>query len=176
MELTARIPAMDDQVPAVSRSALLSAWYDDYGTLILRTCYLYLGNRADAEDALQETLLKAWRHMDQYEARNHCSAKSWLLRIAVNTCRDMLRTPWARHIDHAATLDTLPEIQTAPAQDRELLMDVMALPIRYREVVLLYYYHGMTAKEAAYVLHTSESTVSRRIAKACQVLKEHMEA
>lgn len=176
MELTARIPATDDQVPAVSRSALLSAWYDDYGTLILRTCYLYLGSRSDAEDALQETLLKAWRHMDQFEARDHCSDKSWLMRIAVNTCRDILRTPWRRKIDHAVVMDALPEMQAAPDGDRELLMDVMALPAKYKEVVLLYYYHGMTTKEISFVLKTSESTVSRRLTKACQILKQYMEA
>lgn len=176
MELTARVAGRDTRISVASRSAVLSSWYDDYGTLILRTCYLYLGNRSDAEDALQETLLKAWRHIDQFAARNNCSEKSWLMRIAVNTCRDILRTPWRRKIDHAVVMDALPEMQAAPDGDRELLMDVMALPAKYKEVILLYYYHGMTTKEISFVLKTSESTVSRRLTKACQTLKEYMEA
>lgn len=174
MEWTAGIIAVDNKSSISTKSAILSSWYDDYGTLILRTCYLYLGSRSDAEDALQETLLKAWRHMDQFEARNNCTAKAWLLRIAVNTCRDMLRTPWRRKIDHAVAMDALPEMQAAPDGDRELLMDVMALPAKHKEVILLYYYHGMTTKEISFVLKTSESTVSRRMAKACNMLHEHM--
>ena len=174
MELTARIAATDNQIHYAEKSAILSGWYDNFGTLILRTCYLYLGSRSDAEDALQETLIKAWRHIDQYAARNNCSEKSWLMRIAVNTCRDMLRTSWSRHIDHAVDLDGLPEMQAAPDGDRELLMDVMALPAKYKEVILLYYYHGMTNKEIAYTLRSSEASVCRRRLKACQMLKQQI--
>ena len=174
MELTARVAGRDTRISVASRSAVLSSWYDDYGTLILRTCYLYLGSRSDAEDALQETLLKAWRHIDQFEARNSCSAKTWLMRIAVNTCRDMLRTPWSRRIDHAVDMNTLPEMQASPDGDWELLMDVMALPVKYKEVILLYYYHGMTNKEIAYTLRSSEASVCRRRLKACQMLKQQI--
>lgn len=174
MELTAEIAATDNQIHYAEKSAILSGWYDNFGTLILRTCYLYLGSRSDAEDALQETLLKAWRHIDQFEARNNCSEKSWLMRIAVNTCRDMLRTPWSRRIDHAVDMNTLPEMQASPDGDWELLMDVMALPVKYKEVILLYYYHGMTNKEIAYTLRSSEASVCRRRLKACQMLKQQI--
>ena len=63
---------------------------DLYGDAILRLCILYLGDRQLAEDAFQETFLKAWEKWDGF--RGESSVKTWLTRIAVNTCRDMLRS------------------------------------------------------------------------------------
>lgn len=64
---------------------------------LLRTCYLLLKDTALAEDALQETFIKAWRSYGNY--RGEASEKTWLMRIAVNSCRDMLRGRWFRHMD-----------------------------------------------------------------------------
>ena len=61
-----------------------------YGGEILRLCLLYLGDRQLAEDAFQETFVKAWKGRDAF--RGESSEKTWLSRIAVNTCRDMLRS------------------------------------------------------------------------------------
>ena len=65
-----------------SRESVLSRWFDAYGTDVLRLCCFYLGSRADAEDATQETFLKAWKHMDRFHGRNQCTPKTWLMKIA----------------------------------------------------------------------------------------------
>lgn len=52
-----------------NNESVLSAWYDAYGTEILRYCFMMLGNRTDAEDATQETFLKAWRSIGRFEAK-----------------------------------------------------------------------------------------------------------
>ena len=67
---------------------------DLYGDDILRLCLLYLGDRQLAEDAFQETFVKAWKRMSSF--RGESSVKTWLCTIAVNTCRSMLRTGWLR--------------------------------------------------------------------------------
>lgn len=157
---------------ANDKATVFTAWLDDYATDILRLCCCYLGNRADAEDATQETFLKAWRHMDQFEARNLSQPKSWLLKIAVNTCRDMLRGPWHKKVDHSIDMDTLTSMQVAPQEDRDLLLDITMLPGKYKEVILLYYYQGMTIREIAQMLHGSEAGISRRLTKACKLLKQ----
>lgn len=64
------------------------ALIDAYGDELLRLCLLYLGDRQLAEDAFQETMVKAWRALPDF--RGESGAKTWLFHIAVNTCRDML--------------------------------------------------------------------------------------
>ena len=80
-----------------SRESVLSRWFDAYGTDVLRLCCFYLGSRADAEDAAQETFLKAWKHMEHFQGRNQCTPKTWLMKIACNTCRDHLRRAFRKH-------------------------------------------------------------------------------
>ena len=70
------------------------ALIDAYGDELLRLCLLYLGDRQLAEDAFQETMVKAWRALPDF--RGESGAKTWLFHIAVNTCRDMLRSGWMR--------------------------------------------------------------------------------
>ena len=68
MELTNTIGTIhSDENAACSASVVVSAWYDRYGTDVLRLCFMYMRNLADAEDALQETFLKIWRKLDRYE-------------------------------------------------------------------------------------------------------------
>ena len=71
-----------------------------------RLCYLYLHDEAQAEDAVQETFLKAYRSLEKF--RGEASEKTWLTRIALNICKDMLRSAWFRHMDRRVTVDMLP--------------------------------------------------------------------
>ena len=150
--------------------AILSAWYDEYGTDILRYCFMFLGNRADAEDATQETFLKVWRNIGRFESRNGCSPKTWIIRIAGNTCRDYLRKGWKKHESRQITPEDLNSLGSAPREDRELIMDVMNLPDEYRQAVLLVFWYGMTIRETAECMCTSAATVSRRLEKARRMI------
>ena len=87
-------------VPSMDREERLRCWIDVYSDAILRTCFLYLSDRAQAEDALQDTWMKAWRYMGEYERKGVQNDKAWLMRIAINTCKDYRRTAWFRHIDN----------------------------------------------------------------------------
>ena len=113
---------------------------EQYGSSLLRMSAIYLKDADLAQDAVQETFIKAYRHMNDY--RGDSSEKTWLTTICVNTCRDILRTAWFRHTSRM-DLDTLPE---KPAEfefpDNTVLTEVMRLPAKYREVILLRYYEG----------------------------------
>lgn len=151
-----------------SQEAVLCGWYDCYGTAVLRLCCFYLGSLTDAEDAVQETFLKAWKHMDRFQGRNQCAPKTWLMKIARNTCRDHLRRGYLKHEVPKADLSAFIEAAT---EDRELILDVMNLPEKYRAVILLFYLQNMTVRETALALHISPSTVSRRLEKARGLLR-----
>ena len=154
----------------VNNESVLSAWYDAYGTEILRYCFMMLGNRTDAEDATQETFLKAWRSIGRFEAKNGCSARTWITRIAGNTCRDYLKRSWYKHESRLISSEDLKKLGNAPEEDRELIMDVMNLPEKYRQVILLVFWYGMTIRETAECIRTSQSTAFRRLEKAKKMI------
>lgn len=163
------------EVPGVVRQQRLEQWITEYGDAILRTCYVYLSDAAQAEDAMQDTFLKAWNSMAQFEARNGASEKTWLMRIAINTCRDHRRSRWFRFVDRSKAIEDIPEaLVSVAAEDQTLFLDIQRLPAKYKQVILLYYYHEMTLQEIAEALQLSLSTVYRRLQKAQALLKRSL--
>lgn len=147
---------------------------EQYQTTLRRMCYAILRDEELAKDAVQETFLKAYQSMGAF--RGDCSEKTWLMRIAVNTCRDIRRSAWFRHIERRMTPDNLPEPTVQLDGDHvELTLAIMRLPQKLKEVTLLYYYQNMTMREAADVLGVSPSTVSKRLDRAHAKLRTLLE-
>lgn len=147
---------------------------DLYGDDILRLCLLYMGDRQLAEDAFQETLIRAWKNLPGF--RGESSVRTWLSHIAVNTCKSMLRTPWLRMRRRSASVDVLLDLPAPAAEDHhDLVHAVCALPDRYREVIVLHYYQDMKLREIADMLHIPANTVSTRLRKARLLLGQALE-
>ena len=144
---------------------------EQYGSSLLRMCALYLKDADLAQDAVQETFIRAYRHLDSY--RGESSEKTWLTTIAMNVSRDMLRTAWFRHQSRSTDIDTLPE-QPAVFEfpDNTVLTEVTRLPAKYREVILLRYYEGLKLKEVASALGLSDGRVRSRLNKANELLRD----
>ena len=160
------------EVPSMIREQRLSRWIEDYSDSIMRTCYLYLSDQSQAEDATQDTWIKAWKHMDDFERKKIVNEKAWLLRIAINTCKDYRRSAWFRHVDQSKVLDELPpQLVAVELEDRTLTLMVMDLPDRYKQVILLHFFQGLTMQETAEVIGASQTTVQRRLKKAEELLK-----
>lgn len=155
-----------------TRQERLARWLEEYGDAIERTCFLYLGDRELTKDALQDTFLKAWKHMAQFEGRAGCNEKTWLMRIAINTCHDYHRSRWFRHVDMRKALEELPGCQIPSfEEDETLLMDIVRLPEPLKQVVLLHYYQGMRVEEVAEALGIGVYAVRYRLKKALDTLK-----
>ncbi len=160
-------------VPSYVREQRLQEWIDLYANDIIRICFVYLADRDQAEDAMQDTFLKAWKSMPSYERKGIENDKAWLMRIAVNVCRDYRRSAWFRHVDRRVSLDSLPRaLEAADGRDRELTMDICRLPVKYRQVVLLYYFEGMNTREVSQALGLAPATAHRRLKKAEEMLKD----
>lgn len=160
-------------VPSYVREQRLQEWIDLYANDIIRICFVYLADRDQAEDAMQDTFLKAWKSMPSYERKGIENDKAWLMRIAVNVCRDYRRSAWFRHVDRRVSLDSLPRaLEAADGRDRELTMDICRLPVKYRQVVLLYYFEGMNTREVSQALGLAPATAHRRLKKAGEMLKD----
>lgn len=160
----------------MNREQRLSRWIDLYSDTILKTCFLYLSDRQQAEDVLQDTWIKAWKHMEDIDRKGITNEKAWLLRIAINTCKDYRRTAWFRHVDTRKAIEDLPaRLVSSEPEDRTLTLIVMDLPERYKQIILLHYFQGLTLQETADVLGQSASTAHRRLKKAEALLKDALE-
>ncbi len=156
------------------REAALQRMMDEYGSALLRLCYVYLRDAQLAEDAVQDTFLKAYRALDAY--RREGSEQTWLMRIAVNTCRDYLRTAWFRRVDRRIAPEDVPQGAVEPKlPDNTVIREVMALSPKYKEVVLLRFYQGMKLHEIADTLHVSIETVKARLRVAKDKLRQGLE-
>ena len=138
---------------------------------LLRLCCMYLKDMSMAEDAVQETFLKAYKNLDAFHGDSSC--KTWLIRIAVNVCNDMYRSSWHRFVDRKVDLDKL----QIPQDDQNevsmsLMMDILRLPYPFRQIILLYYYEDFRLSEIAEMLNISKSLASRRLKKAREKLKD----
>ena len=156
--------------PDEIRERQLMYLMDRYEKDLLRMCCVYLRDIALAEDAVQETFLKAYRALNDF--RGESSEKTWLMRIAVNTCKDMRRSGWFRHVDRRITPDQLPQA-ASPAREgeRQLTVEIMKLPVKYREQVLLAYYHELTGREAAEAMGITDSAFRSRLMRARDMLR-----
>ena len=147
---------------------------EQYGDEIKRFCTLQLRDPFQAEDAAQDTFVKAWKALDKF--RNESSQKTWLMHIAVNTCRDYQRTGWFRHMDRRIVPEDLPEqSREDEVPDGEVTEAIRSLPARLRTMILLRYYEGLSLKETAAAAGISLATAKRQISKANQLLHERLE-
>lgn len=143
-----------------------------YNTL-LRIAVQQTGNRAEAEDIVQETFLKLLETGRQFHA--HPDAKAFLIRMTVNRCRNYLKS--ARHTRNIALTDEitehLPDSGGFGSAETDALMQAMqTLRPEYRNVIYLYYYEEYSIKEIAAILRKRSNTVSSWLTRARNQLKE----
>ena len=147
-----------------------------YGDGIKRMCCVYLRDPGAAEDAAQETFIKAYDHIEPLLGGEIVNERAWLSRIAINTCKDMLRSSWMRHIDRRRAIEELP--LAAPPQHQEnleLTEAILSLPPKLKDIVLLHYYQGLSLRTCAQILGISAPTASRYLAQAMKRLRLDLE-
>ena len=99
-----------------------------YGNAVLRMCFLYLKDPPLAEDASQETFLKVYRNYAQFDGT--AGEKTWVMRIAINVCKDYLRSAWNRRVSVVEALNEIPAAEDSPHEDDTLLREIMNLNTR----------------------------------------------
>lgn len=145
-----------------------------YGDGVLRMCYVMLRDVELARDAMQDSFIKAYRAMPPSQRIEN--EKAWLMRIAINTCKDYRRSHWWKVIDRSVAIDDLPEpSQDATLPDETLMVEIMKLPEKQRQVILLHYYQGMSLEEIAQSLKKPSSTVRSRLMQAKDKLGQALE-
>lgn len=128
-----------------------------YSNMLFKLCFTFLRSNADAEDAVSEVIVKYITRAPVFNDDEH--KKAWLLRTATNICKDMIRQRKRRNY---INLDDVREYcQTEESTD--ILSEVLRLPVKYREVIYLYYIEGYKTKEIADILSITPQAVRKRL-------------
>ena len=135
-----------------------------YSAMVYRIAYSYTRSRPDSEDIMQDVLLKLYQYGKSFRDEQH--VKAWLIRVAVNRSKDVLRSSQKRQAQELA--DTPAD---AKASDAPLDEAMAALSEEYRLVVYLFYFEGYSVKEISRILRISESNVKIRLKRAREKLK-----
>lgn len=162
------------------REQIIDQLMHEYSDGILHLVYTYVKNRTTAEDLTQEIFIKCYEKLGQFNQQS--SIKTWIYRIASNHCKDYLRSWHYRKITfNEKIINYLPsqskhveEEVITKNEENNLASAVMALPIKYREVVFLHYYEELSVTEISKVTNVNVNTIKTRLKRAKELLKDQM--
>lgn len=138
----------------------------NHGNMLFRLCVMILGNASDAEDVIQETMIKYLQKAPKFENAEH--EKAWLIKVSTNHCKDVLRF---RRKHQMVDIEQVKEF-VKDESDREIIDALMTLPEKYKVVLLLHYVEGYSTKEIAEMIDKTTSAVKMRLQKGRTLLKE----
>jgi RNA polymerase sigma-70 factor (ECF subfamily) len=138
--------------------------------MLYRVCYAYLRSHADAEDIVSDVFVKLIRRGTYFQSVEH--EKAWLLRVAINLCKDSLKHWWRNRED----IDDYCDLESGSMfHEDETLNKVLMLPERYKAAIYLHYYEGYTTEETAKILRKPHSTIRYHLHMGRKLLKEILE-
>ena len=146
-----------------------TAFAEKYMDTIYRVAYSWTKNSDDANDVTQDVLIQLYKTTKEFESDFHL--KNWLIKVTVNQCKMLFRSPWRKMEDIGEYADTLGFEEKSHL---DLFRAVMNLDKKYRVPLLLFYYEGYSTAEIASILGIPEKTVSTRLFRAKARLKDDL--
>ena len=163
--------AGDVQAAEDGGMATFEELYERYATDVLRVCYFYLGDRQKAEDVCQDVFV---RLITTSPTLQEGREKAWLLKVALNRCRDLWRGAWLKRVvlgSPAFELVPAPDEIDSLAEKQEIMQAINPLPAPFKEVLLLHYYQGYGISEIAEMMELPEGTISSRLSRGRKKLE-----
>ena len=162
---------------------LLQQKIDRYSDMLYRIAFLQLRNSQDAEDVVQETFYQFNKGRKEFGTAEH--EKAWLIKVTLNGCGKVWRSAWYRHREglpvrelpvdgEAGAESSMENAVLQKERSREIMESVMKLPVKYREVIHLFYYQQMSIKEIALATGRKESTVTSQLTRGRDMLKKNL--
>ncbi|GGM38846.1 RNA polymerase subunit sigma [Paraliobacillus quinghaiensis] len=153
----------------------------EYGTGIKQVAYSYVKDKQIAEDITQETFIRCLTKGNKF--KREASLRTWLYQIAINLSKDHLRNVYNKRVTTNNELVQSIENKTPSAESialtnsdkRDITDYILALPEKYREIIILFYFKEFKTIEIAKVLNISENTVKTRLRRSRELLKEGMD-
>ncbi len=149
--------------------------YEKYAGDVLRVSYFYLGDKQRAEDVCQDVFVRLMTNAPELtEGRE----KAWLLKVALNRCRDLWRGAWVKRVVLGSpTFELIPAPDETDRKDDEeaMMVAIHELAAPFREVILLHYYQGYGISEIAEMMDLPEGTISSRLSRGRKKLESILE-
>ena len=142
-----------------------------YSDLILRLSYTYLKSTDDAQDICQTVFVKLLMEPREFKSPEH--ERAYILRMAANACKDLLKSHWRRT---TVAMEAASHIPAPELEEGSLSAAVNLLPPKYRAVIYLYYYEGYSSKEIARLLGRNPATVATQLRRGRTQLKDLLES
>jgi RNA polymerase sigma factor (sigma-70 family) len=144
--------------------------YNRHVDTVYRVCFMFMKNRPDTEDMVQNTFIRLMKDKTVFQNTEH--EKAWLIRTATNLCKDHIKHWWSKTV----SLDHAKEVATEqPFEIDSNLKKVMELPSKYKTTIYLYYYEGYSTVEIAKILKKNSSTIRGYLHAGRKLLKMEME-
>ncbi|MFD2679146.1 sigma-70 family RNA polymerase sigma factor [Bacillus seohaeanensis] len=164
----------------LSREERLEWLMNEYGKNVARLAFTYTKQKQLSEDIAQEVFIRCYENLDKF--RNESSYKTWVYRITVNLCKDKLRSWSFKNIVltefflKTKGTNKSPEMELVGLEEKRLISEkILALPVKYREVIILYYYEEMSYNQISDLLNVSLQTIKSRLHRARLLLKKLLE-
>ena len=142
---------------------------EKYMDTIYRVAYSWVKNPHDANDVTQDVLIQLYKTTKEFESDSHL--KNWLIKVTVNQCKMIFRSPWNRMEDVNEYAETL---GFEDESYMDLFQSVMKLDKKYSVPIMLFYYEGYSTAEISSILGIPEKTVSTRLSRAKGKLKDYL--
>lgn len=143
--------------------------FQKYGEMLYKICIVMLKKTYDAEDTVQDVLIKYMTKNPLFETYEH--EKAWLIRVTMNLCKDKLRF-YKQH--PYINIETIKTTYSEDSIDRQIFDILLELPPKYKAVLLLYYVEGYICSEISKILKITESTVKKRLERGRNLLKKNL--
>lgn len=142
-----------------------------YSDMVYKLAYSLVKDRYDADDIYQEVFMRYIKKRPHFQNKEH--EKAWFLRVTINCCKNMWKTPWRQRTVafQGNENDSMPEKKT---EHTFLIETVKELPEKYRVVIHLFYYEEMSVQEISQIIRTKPSTVRTQLTRARDLLREKL--
>ncbi|WP_342477709.1 RNA polymerase sigma factor [Paenibacillus sp. FSL H7-0350] len=144
--------------------------YEQYADMLYRIALVHLGSRQDAEEATQDTFIKLMEKAPLFKDDEH--QKAWLIRVITNHCKNLLGRGWRKR---EVKLEGVEPVTADNPEELAVMQLVLALPVKYKAVIHLYYYEDYPVQEISRILQISESAVKMRLQRGRQLLRLELE-
>jgi RNA polymerase sigma-70 factor, ECF subfamily len=162
-----------------SKDDLIIQLIDSYWLSVKKLAFTYVRDWSLAEDVTQDVFIKCHNHLNDF--RRDSSYKTWIFRITVNKCKDVLKSNWFKtlflfdDVKDNKKGKSAEYIYIKRDEEEQLSKFVLSLPLKYREVIILFYYEDLKLEEIQYLLGININTLKTRIKRGKFLLKSKLE-
>ncbi|ASV67544.1 sigma-70 family RNA polymerase sigma factor [Cytobacillus kochii] len=148
---------------------------DEYGQTVMRLAFIYVRDKQIAEDITQDVFIKCFEKMDDFKEES--SYKTWIFKITINKCKDYLKSWSYRNIKmtnyfKSRTQKSIESEILTKEENISISNKVITLPIKYKEVIIFYYYEELTIKDISRLLGMNKNTIKSRLVRGRRLLKK----